>query len=73
MLGPEQVNLNARSSPIFLEGVVAIKITEQLAKQLGLRDNQIVRGVIENRGDLLKLVINNREIEDWKSSLPSWR
>lgn len=63
MLGPEQVNLNARSSPIFLEGVVAIKVSEQLAKQLGLRDNQIVRGVIENRGDLLKLVINNREIE----------
>ena len=63
MLGPEQVNLNARSSPIFLEGVVAIKISEQLAKQLGLRDNQIVRGVIENRGDLLKLMINNKEIE----------
>lgn len=67
MLGPEQVNLNARSSPIFLEGVVAIKITEQLAKQLGLRDNQIVRGVIENRGDLLKLILNNKEI-DWIGS-----
>lgn len=67
MLGPEQVNLNARSSPIFLEGVVAIKISEQLAKQLGLRDNQIVRGVIENRGDLLKLMINNKEI-DWIGS-----
>lgn len=67
MLGPEQVNLNARSSPIFLEGVVAIKITEQLAKKLGLRDNQIIRGVIENRGDLLKLILNNREI-DWIGS-----
>ena len=67
MLGPEQVNLNARSSPIFLEGVVAIKITEKMAKQLGLRDNQIVRGVIENRGDLLKLILNNREI-DWIGS-----
>jgi hypothetical protein len=67
VLGPEQVNLNARSSPIFLEGVVAIKISEQMAKQLGLRDNQVVRGVIESRGDLLKLILNNKEI-DWIGS-----
>jgi len=67
MLGPEQVNLTARSSPIFLAGLVAVKISEQMARQLGLRDNQVVRGVIESRGDLLKLVLNNREI-NWSGS-----
>lgn len=67
MLGPEQVNLTARSSPILLAGLVAVKISEQMARQLGLRDNQVVRGVIESRGDLLKLVLNNREI-NWPGS-----
>lgn len=46
---------------------MAAKLSEQMARQLGLRDNQIVRGVIESRGDLMKLILNNREI-DWTGS-----
>ena len=46
---------------------MAIRVSEKMARDLGLRDNQVIRGVIENRGDLLKLIINNREI-NWAGS-----
>lgn len=67
MLGPELINLTARPTPIFLEGSAAIQLTQQAAKDLGLKDGQIVQGVIAARGDLLKLLINNRELE-WPGS-----
>ena len=67
MLGPEQLNFATRPTPIFLEGVVAVRISEQMAKNVGLRDNQIIRGVIENRNGLLKLMFNNQEFE-WSAS-----
>ena len=64
MLGPELINFTARPTPIFLEGSASIQLTQQAAKDLGLRDGQIVQGVLAARGDLLKLVINNKEL-DW--------
>jgi len=67
VLGPELINLTARPTPIFLEGSAAIQLTQQAAKDLGLKDGQIVQGVIAARGDLLKLLINNRELE-WPGS-----
>lgn len=67
MLGPELINLTARPTPIFLEGSAAIQLTQQAAKDLGLKDGQIVQGVIAARGDLLKLLINNKELE-WPGS-----
>ena len=67
MLGPEQLNFATRPTPIFLEGVVAVRVSEQMAKTLGLRDNQIIRGVLENRGGLLKLMFNNHAF-DWAGS-----
>ena len=67
MLGPEQLNFATRPTPIFLEGVVAVRISEQMAKNVGLRDNQIIRGVIENRNGLLKLLFNNQGFE-WSAS-----
>ena len=67
MLGPEQLNFATRPTPIFLEGVVAVRVSEQMAKNVGLRDNQIIRGVIENRNGLLKLIFNNQEFE-WSAS-----
>ena len=63
MYGPEQVNVVQRPSPIFLEGTTPIRITEEIALQLGLKDGQTVRAVIENRGDLLRLVLNQREFD----------
>ena len=67
MLGPEQINFAPRPTPAFLEGLAAVRVTEQVAKGMGLRDNQIVRGIIEDRGGLLKLVLKNREF-DWQGS-----
>ena len=67
MLGPEQLNFATRPTPIFLEGIVAVRISEQMAKHVGLRDNQIIRGVIENRNGLLKLMFKNQEFE-WSAS-----
>lgn len=63
MYGPEQINVVQRPSPIFLEGTTPIRITEEVALQLGLKDGQTVRAVIENRGDLLRLVLNQREFD----------
>ena len=63
MYGPEQVNVVQRPTPIFLEGTAPIRITEEIALQLGLKDGQTVRAVIENRGDLLRLVLNQREFD----------
>ena len=63
MYGPEQVNVVQRPSPIFLEGTTPIRITEEIALQLGLKDGQTVWAVIENRGDLLRLVLNQREFD----------
>lgn len=50
-----------------MEGIAAARVSEQVAKAIGLKDNQIVRGIIEERGGLLKLVLNNREL-DWDAS-----
>jgi len=67
VLGPEQLNFATRPTPIFLEGVVAVRVSEQMARNVGLRDNQIIRGVIENRNGVLKLMFNNQEFE-WSAS-----
>lgn len=67
MLGPEQLNFSTRPTPIFLEGVIAVRVSEQMAKNLGLRDNQVIRGVLEDRGGLLKLMFNNYEL-DWPAN-----
>ena len=67
MLGPEQINFSPRPTPAFLDGAASLRVTEQVAKGMGLRDNQIVRGIIEDRGGLLKLVLKNREF-DWQGS-----
>ena len=67
MLGPEQINFASRPTPAFLDGAASLRVTEQVAKGMGLRDNQIVRGIIEDRGGLLKLVLKNREF-DWQGS-----
>ncbi|MEC9248374.1 MAG: hypothetical protein VX986_05085 [Pseudomonadota bacterium] len=67
MLGPEQINVAHRPTPIFLEGTTPVRVTEEIALQLGLKDGQTVRAVIENRGDLLRLILNQRDL-NWAGS-----
>ena len=63
MLGTEQVNLIPRTITPLLEGVESIRVTDQVAKSMGLVDNQIVRGVVEDRQGLARLILNNRDFE----------
>ena len=49
MLGPEQVNFMPRPAPVLMEGLEAIRVTDQVAKNIGLQDNQVVRAAVEDR------------------------
>ena len=50
MLGPEQLNIAPRLSPLVLESSAAVAVSEKVAREIGLSDNQIIRGVIATRG-----------------------
>jgi hypothetical protein len=63
MLGPEQLNMVPRLSPVAMESVAVVRVSGQLARSLGLADNQVVQGVIAARNGALALLINNRELE----------
>ena len=68
MLGPEQINLTSRPTPDFFGGLGSIQLTQSAAKDLGLKDGQIIQGVIAARGALLKLIVNNKELE-WPAAV----
>ncbi len=54
MLGPELINLTVRPTPIFLEGVASLRISEPGPRELGLTDFQVVKGLVSTeRGQLL--------------------
>ncbi len=61
MLNLESVHLPGRNNPIFLEGT--LPISEPDALEMGLREGQIVRGVIEARGDSMTLVMNGKAFD----------
>jgi len=67
VLGPEQLNVTPRLSPVIVESSAAINVSEKMAREIGLSDNQIIRGVIATRGGLIKLLMNNRELA-WTST-----
>ncbi len=67
MLGPEQLNIAPRLSPLVLESSAAVAVSEKVAREIGLSDNQIIRGVIATRGGLLKLLMNGQELA-WAST-----
>ncbi len=60
--GTEQTALPGRLNPFYLEGR-PLPLATPLAQQLGLRDNQVVQGTIEMRGDALKLLLNGRLLD----------
>ena len=65
MLGPEQVNLSVRPTPVFMEGAPALKLTSVLARELGLADNQIIKGVVvaSKSSFFLTLPDSNRRLQ----------
>lgn len=62
MQGPEQLLLTGRIHPISLE-VRPLQLENTQARNLGLRDGQIVQATLEMRGDSLKLLINGGLID----------
>lgn len=67
MLGPEQLNITPRLSPLGLESSAAVAVSEKVAREIGLADNQVIRGVIAIRAGLTKLLMNGQEL-DWAST-----
>ncbi len=61
MLNLENIHLPGRGNPIFLEGT--LPISEPDALEIGLREGQIIRGVIEARGDTLNLILNGKAFD----------
>ena len=67
MLGPEQLNITPRLSPHVLESSPVVAVSEKVAREIGLADNQVIRGLIATRGGLMKLLINGQEL-GWAAS-----
>ena len=63
MLGPEQLNIASRPLAPLSEGFTNLYVSEKVAKHIGLKDNQIIRGVVVGREGLLKVVINNQVLD----------
>ena len=61
MLNLESIHLPGRNNPIFLEGT--LPISEPDALEMGLRDGQVIRGVIEARGNSLNLMLNGKSFD----------
>ncbi len=57
MLGIDQAAIASRINPAAVDSA-QVPITEPVARDLGLRDGEIVKGIIKADGDALKLVLN---------------
>lgn len=62
LFAAEQLNALAYSKQPGIEGV-NIRVHETVARQLGLRDGQVVQAVVETRGETSRLVLNGRTLE----------
>lgn len=65
MLGPEQVNLSIKPTPVFMEGAPALKLSSVLSRELGLADNQIIKAVVvaSKSSFFLTLPESNRRLQ----------
>ncbi len=63
MLGPEQINIASRPVVPLSAGFTNLYVAEKVAKHIGLKDNQIIRGVVVDKEGLLKVIINNKELD----------
>ncbi|MBM3377862.1 MAG: flagellar hook-length control protein FliK [Betaproteobacteria bacterium] len=63
LTGPEAIGIaGGKPLPIYLEGR-AIPVQEAVGRELGLKFNEVVRGVVEARGETLLLKLQGREVE----------
>lgn len=71
MINGDGAHLSGKANPIYLEGKQPI-ISETTAKQLGLRDGQIVQALVQTQAGQLSIFLKGRQIElpkdsQWKS------
>ena len=63
LTGPDAIGVaGAKPLPIYLE-CRSIPMADALGRALGLKFNEVVRGVVEARGETLLLKLNGREVE----------
>ncbi len=60
--GIEQAALPGRLNPFYLDGR-PLPLEQAIARQLGLRDGQIIQGTIALRGEALKLLLNGKLLD----------
>lgn len=65
--------LPGRSNPIYLEGRI-LPLTVAQARELDLRDGQIVQALVQSRGDELTLLLRGKQVDVPRSPLTaSWQ
>jgi hypothetical protein len=63
LTGPDAIGVaGGKPLPIYLEGRV-IPLADAVGRELGLKFNEVVRGVVEARAETLLLKLNGREFE----------
>ena len=63
LTGPDAIGVaGGKPLPIYLEGRV-IPLADAVGRELGLKFNEVVRGVVEARAETLLLKLNGREVE----------
>lgn len=63
LTGPDAIGVaGGKPLPIYLEGRV-IPLADAIGRELGLKFNEVVRGVVEARAESLLLKLNGREVE----------
>ncbi len=63
LTGPDAIGVaGGKPLPIYLEGRL-IPVADAVGRELGLKFNEVVRGVVEARAESLLLKLNGREVE----------
>ena len=62
MLSVDPLNSALRITPLQTE-FHPVRVAEQVARDFGLRDGQVIQGVVEDAGDTLRLVVNGQALQ----------
>lgn len=64
LTGPDAISQipGGKVLPIYLEGRL-IPVTNQVGRELGLSINEVVRSIVEIRGDSLAIMVNGRQVD----------
>ena len=63
MLGPEQINLPIKLNPMVATEASPLRVNHEAGRALGLLNHQIIKGLVETRGDALGLRLKGEFLE----------